>query len=100
MAKRLDFDIAIAEAAQQASCPWSTGTGEGWTDIVSKIGQGLGYMSVEKVPHIIRSLLNDPGRLKALLARARKVAKGFSYERFKIRLSEVISSLSPDLSAK
>jgi hypothetical protein len=29
--------------------------------------------------------------------RAREVAKGFSYERFKIRLSEVINSLSSSL---
>ncbi len=47
-----------------------------------------------------QSLLNDPERLKVLSARAREVAKGFSYERFKERLSEVISSLSPGLSAK
>jgi hypothetical protein len=35
-----------------------------------------------------------------LSARAREVAKGFSHERFKERLSEVISSLSPGLSGK
>ena len=33
-------------------------------------------------------------------ARAREAVKDFSYERFKERLSEVISSLSPGLSAK
>jgi UDP-N-acetylglucosamine:LPS N-acetylglucosamine transferase len=33
-------------------------------------------MSVEEVAHIIRSLLNDAERLKALSARAREVAKG------------------------
>ena len=58
------------------------------------------YTSVEEVARIARSLLNDPGRLKTLSASAREVANGFSYERFKIRLSEVIRSLSPDPSAK
>jgi len=43
---------------------------------------------------------NDPRRLNEFSAKAREVAKGFSYERFKGRLSEVISSLSPDPSAK
>jgi len=42
----------------------------------------------------VRSLLNDPGRLKELSVRAREVAKGFSYERFKERLSEVIEELA------
>jgi len=100
MAKRLDFDIVTAEAAAAGLVPVVYRDGGGWTDIVSKIGRGLGYMSAEEAAHIIRSLLNDPERLKALSARAREVAKGFSYERFKERLNEVISSLSPDLSAK
>ena len=68
--------------------------GGGWTDIVSRIDKGLGYTSVEEAAHIIRSLLNDPGRLKELSARAREVAKGFSYERFKGRLNEVIEELA------
>ncbi|MFP3319822.1 MAG: glycosyltransferase family 4 protein [Acidilobus sp.] len=94
------FGIAIAEAAAAGLVPVVYRDGGGWTDIVSKIDQGLGYTSVEEAAHIIRLLLNDPERLKVLSARAREVAKGFSYERFKERLSEVISSLSPDLSAK
>ncbi len=79
---------------QQGSCQQSTGTGEGWTDIASRIDKGLGYTSVEEAAHIIRSLLNDPERLKALSARAREVAKGFSHEMFKERLSEVIKELA------
>jgi len=94
------FGIAIAEAAAAGLVPVVYRDGGGWTDIASRVDQGLGYTSVEEAAHIIRSLLNDPGRLKALSARAREVAKGFSYERFKERLNEVISSLSPDLSAK
>jgi glycosyltransferase involved in cell wall biosynthesis len=94
------FGIAIAEAAAAGLAPVVYRDGGGWTDIVSRIDQGLGYTSVEEAAHIIRSLLNDPERLKALSARAREVAKGFSYERFKERLNEVISSLSPDISAK
>jgi glycosyltransferase involved in cell wall biosynthesis len=94
------FGIAIAEAAAAGLVPVVYRDGGGWTDIASRIDEGLGYMSVEEAAHIVRSLLNDPGRLKELSSKAREVAKGFSYERFKERLNEVISSLSPDLSAK
>ncbi len=94
------FGFAIAEAAAAGLVPVVYRDGGGWTDIASRVDQGLGYTNVEEAAHIIRSLLNDPERLKALSARAREVAKGFSYERFKERLNEVISSLSPNLSAK
>jgi glycosyltransferase involved in cell wall biosynthesis len=94
------FGIAIAEAAAAGLVPVVYRDGGGWTDIVSRIDKGLGYTSVEEAALTIKSLLNDPGRLKALSARAREVAKGFSYERFKERLNEVISSLSPDVSTK
>jgi len=94
------FGIAIAEAAAAGLVPVVYRDGGGWTDIVSRIDQGLGYISIEETAHIIRSLLNDSERLKELSSKAREVAKGFSYERFKERLNEVISSLSPDLSAK
>ncbi len=94
------FGIAIAEAAAAGLVPVVYRDGGGWTDIVSRIDEGLGYTSVEEAAHIIRSLLDDPGRLRALSAKAREVAKGFSYEKFKERLNEVINSLSPGLSAK
>jgi glycosyltransferase involved in cell wall biosynthesis len=88
------FGIAIAEAAAAGLVPVAYRDGGGWTDIVSKIGQGLGYTSAEEAARIIRSLLNDPERLKALSSKAREVAKGFSYERFKERLNEVIKELA------
>jgi len=44
---------------------------EGWTDRASRVDQGLGYISVEEAAHLIRSLLNDLGRLEELSARAR-----------------------------
>jgi glycosyltransferase involved in cell wall biosynthesis len=94
------FGIAIAEAAAAGLVPVVYRDGGGWTDIVSRIDKGLGYTNTKEAASIIRSLLNDLGRLKALSARAREVAKGFSYENFKERLNEVISSLSPDPSAK
>jgi len=93
------LDPPVAEAAASGLVPVVYRDGGGWTDIASRIDQGLGYASVEEAARTVRSLLNDPGRLKALSARAREVANGFSYERFKER-NEVISSLSPDLSAK
>ena len=88
------FGIAIAEAAAAGLVPVVYRDGGGWTDIVSRIDKGLGYTSVEEAAHIIRSLLNDPGRLKELSARAREVAKGFSYERFKKRVGEVIEDIT------
>jgi len=94
------FGIAIAEAAAAGLVPVVYRDGGGWTDIASRVDQGLGYTSVEEAAHIIRSLLNDAGRLKELSAKAREVAKGFSYENFKIRLNEVINSLSRNLFAK
>ena len=86
--------LAIAETAAAGLVPVVYRDGGGWTDIVSRIDEGLGYTSVEEAAHIVRSLLNDAGRLKTLSARAREVAKGFSYENFKIKLSEVIKELA------
>ncbi|MFP3319470.1 MAG: glycosyltransferase family 4 protein [Acidilobus sp.] len=88
------FGIAIAEAAAAGLVPVVYRDGGGWTDIASRVDQGLGYTSVEEAAHIIRSLLDDPERLKELSAKAREVAKGFSYERFKERLNEVIKNLA------
>jgi len=88
------FGMAIAEAAAAGLVPVVYRDGGGWTDIASRIDQGLGYTSVEEAAHIIRSLLNDAERLRALSAKAREVAKGFSYERFKIKLNEVIKELA------
>jgi len=86
--------LVIPETVAAGLVPVVYRDGGGWTDIASRVDQGLGYTSVEEAAHIIRSLLNDPGRLKALSARAREVAKGFSYERFKERLNEVIKELA------
>jgi len=88
------FGMAIAEAAAAGLVPVVYRDGGGWTDIASRIDQGLGYTSVEEAAHMVRSLLNDPGRLKELSSKAREVAKGFSYERFKIKLDEVIKELA------
>jgi Glycosyltransferase len=84
------FGIAIAEAAAAGLVPVVYRDGGGWTDIASRIDEGLGYTNIEEAAHIIRSLLNDPERLKALSVKAREVAKGFSYERFKERVNEVV----------
>jgi glycosyltransferase involved in cell wall biosynthesis len=88
------FGITIAEAAAAGLVPVVYRDGGGWTDIASRIDPSLGYANAEEAAHIVRSLLNDSGRLKALSARAREVAKGFSYERFKERLNEVIRELA------
>ena len=87
------FGIAIAEAAAAGLVPVVYRDGGGWADIVSKIDRGLGYTSIEEAAYIIRSLLNNPGRLKELSARARELAKGFSYELFKERIVEVMKDI-------
>jgi hypothetical protein len=92
--------LAIAETAAAGLVLVVYRDGGGWTDIVSRIDKGLGYKSVEEVTRIVRSLLNDPGRLKTLSARTREVAKSLSYESFKIKLSNVINSLSSSLTAR
>jgi len=84
------FGIAIAEAAAAGLVPVVYRDGGGWTDIASRVDQGLGYTGVEDAARIVRSLLNDAGRLKALSAKAREVAKGFSYEAFRARVNEVV----------
>jgi len=88
------FGFAIAEAAAAGLVPVVYRDGGGWTDIASRIDEELGYTSVEEAAHIVRSLLNDAERLKELSSKAREVAKGFSYERFKIKLNEVIKELA------
>jgi len=88
------FGIAIAEAAAAGLVPVVYRDGGGWTDIASRVDQGLGYTSVEEAAHIVRSLLNDAERLRALSAKAREVAKGFSYEAFRARVDEVIRLLT------
>ena len=88
------FGIAIAEAAAAGLVPVVYRDGGGWTDIASRIDPSLGYANAEEAASIIRSLMSDRGRLKVLSARAREVAKGFSYERFKERLNEVIRELA------
>ena len=88
------FGIAIAEAAAAGLVPVVYRDGGGWTDIASRIDQGLGYTNVEEVARIVRSLLNDTERLRALSAKAREVAKGFSYEAFRARVDEVIRLLT------
>jgi len=88
------FGIAIAEAAAAGLVPVVYRDGGGWTDIASRVDQGLGYTNIKEAASIIRSLLNDHERFKELSAKAREVAKGFSYENFKIRLNEVIKELA------
>jgi glycosyltransferase involved in cell wall biosynthesis len=88
------FGFAIAEAAAAGLVPVVYRDGGGWTDIVSRIDEGLGYTNVEEAALTIRSLLNDNERLKELSAKAREVAKSFSYDRFKERLNEVIKELA------
>ena len=87
------FGIAIAEGAAAGAVPVVYRDGGGWTDIASRIDQSLGYSSAGEAAAIVRSLLRDEGRRRALAARAREVAKGFSYEAFKAGLAEVVEEL-------
>jgi len=49
---------------------------------------------LRRLPTSVRSLLNDTERLRALSAKAKEVAKGFSYEAFRARVDEVIRLLT------
>ena len=69
------FGIAIAEAAAAGLVPVVYKDGGGWTDIASRVDQGLGYTSVDEAAHIIRSLLDDSVRLKELSSKARELAR-------------------------
>jgi glycosyltransferase involved in cell wall biosynthesis len=91
------FGIAIAEAAAAGLVPVVYRDGGGWTDIASRVDPSLGYANVEEAASIIRSLMRDRERLKVLTARAREVAKGFSYDAFKGRLEEIIKVLKAGL---
>ena len=68
--------------------------GGGWTDIAARVDGSLGYATVEGAASIVRSLLGDEARRAKLAARAREVAREFSYEAFKARLAEIIGELA------
>jgi len=94
MAKRLDFDIAISEAAAAGLVPVVYRDGGGWTDIVSRIDQGLGYISAEEALISLGLCLTTLGGSRPCQRGQGEVAKGFGYENFKARLSEVIKELA------
>jgi len=87
------FGISIAEAAAAGLVPVVYKDGGGWTDIVSRIDEGLGYKNIEEAALIIKKLLSESGRLNNLSEKAKDIAKDFSYEKFKERLNEVIEEL-------
>jgi len=87
------FGISIAEAAAAGLVPVVYKDGGGWTDIVSRIDEGLGYKNIEEAVLIIKKLLSESGRLNNLSEKAKDIAKDFSYEKFKKRLNEVIEEL-------
>jgi len=89
----LHFGISIAEAAAAGLVPVVYRDGGGWTDIVSRIDEGLGYKNTEEAVLIIKKLLSESGRINNLSEKAKDIAKDFSYEKFKERLNEVIEEL-------
>jgi glycosyltransferase involved in cell wall biosynthesis len=91
------FGISIAEAAAAGLVPVVYKDGGGWTDIVSRIDEGLGYKNIEEAALIIKKLLSENGRLNNLSEKAKDIAKDFSYEKFKERLNEVIEELINNL---
>jgi glycosyltransferase involved in cell wall biosynthesis len=91
------FGISIAEAAAAGLVPVVYKDGGGWTDIVSRIDEGLGYKNIEEAVIIIKKLLSENGRLNNLSEKAKDIAKDFSYEKFKERLNEVIEELINNL---
>ena len=88
------FGIAIAEGAAAGAVPVVYRDGGGWTDIAARIDGSLGYVRVEEAASIVRSLLGDEDRRRALAERARVVARGFSHEAFKADVAKVIDELA------
>jgi len=91
------FGISIAEAAAAGLVPVVYRDGGGWTDIVSRIDEGLGYKNIEEAVLIIKKLLSENERINNLSEKAKDIAKDFSYEKFKERLNEVIEELINNL---
>ena len=52
-----------------------------------------GYVTVSEAASVVRSLLRGEARRAGLVARAREVAKGFSYEAFRAGVVEAVEDI-------
>ena len=68
--------------------------GGGWTDIASRIDPMLGYTNIEEAASAIRGLLGDDARRARLAARAREVARGFSYASFRASVRAAVEEVA------
>ncbi|MEM2465216.1 MAG: glycosyltransferase [Candidatus Bathyarchaeia archaeon] len=86
------FGIAVAEAVASGCIPVVYTDGGAWTDIASKIDLSLGYSSISETPKIVKSIIAK-GKVMELREKARKIAREFTFDKFKEKLMQNILSL-------
>lgn len=84
------FGISVVEAIASGLIPIVYRDGGAWYDIVSRVDDILGYISIYEAPKIIRRIESDRELYGKLRARSIEVSKMFSYENFKRNLLEKI----------
>ncbi|MGC9113178.1 glycosyltransferase family 4 protein [Acidilobus sp.] len=87
------FGIAIAEGMAAGAVPVVYRDGGGWTDMASRVDQGLGYTTPEEAARAISWLLGSEERWSKLSAASMEVARGFSYASFKGALAKYLEGL-------
>ena len=86
------FGISIVEAMSAGCVPIVYKDGGGWTDIVSKIDERLGYNDVSEIPRIILRIEAE-NMFDYLSKVSKERSKKYSYERFRERLLKMVSQL-------
>jgi glycosyltransferase involved in cell wall biosynthesis len=86
------FGISIVEAMSAGCVPIVYRDGGGWTDIVSKIDERLGYVNVNDILRIIH-WVEAENMFDYLSKISKERSKKYSYERFRERLLRMVSQL-------
>jgi len=82
------FGISVVEAMAAGLVPIVYRRGGTWSDIVSKINLKLGYLKMEEVPNIIKTISQIWQKLSQ---KSHQVSKEFSKERFSTKILKYIS---------
>jgi glycosyltransferase involved in cell wall biosynthesis len=86
------FGISIVEAMSAGCVPIVYRDGGGWTDIVSKIDERLGYVNVDDILRIIH-WVEAENMFNYLSSLSKIHAERFSYEKFRDKLLEMVKQL-------
>lgn len=85
------FGISVVEAMAAGAVPIVYRDGGAWTDIVSRISPILGYGRIEEAADIIRAIDGNPRLYEELREKAVRLAREFSYNKFKRKIQVVCS---------